>query len=333
MGLKTKLTEMLGIKHPIVQGGMQYVGTAEMASAVSNAGALGILTALTQPTPEALCAEIKRCRQMTDKPFGINLTFLPAIVPPPYEEYAKTIINEGIKVVETAGNNPGKYIKMFKEAGVIVLHKCTSIRHALSAQKLGVDFISMDGYECAGHPGEDDVTALILLAKAAKKLDIPYIASGGFGDGAGLAAALALGAEGINMGTRFMCTVEAPIHQNIKEAMVKADERSTALVFRPFRNTSRIFKNTIAMEVNAREKDPNVQFEDVRELVSGARGKQVYTTGDPNFGVWTAGQVLGIIEDIPTCDVLVSRIVNDAEAIIKQRLNKFVITSPPSSKL
>lgn len=216
---------------------------------------------------------------------------------------------------------------MFKEAGIVVLHKCTSIRHALSAQKLGVDIISMDGYECAGHPGEDDITGLILLAKSANTLTIPYIASGGFGDGAGLAAALALGAEGINMGTRFMCTVEAPIHQNIKEAIVKADERQTALVFRPFRNTSRIFKNSIAVEVNKREKNPDIQFEDVRELVAGARGKQVYTTGDPEYGVWTAGQVIGIINDIPTCDVLVNRIARDAENIITQRLNKIVVSS------
>ncbi|KAI8643039.1 2-nitropropane dioxygenase [Parasitella parasitica] len=330
MVFKTKLTELLGIKHPIVQGGMQYVGVAELVSAVSNAGGLGLITALTQPTPEALRAEIRRCRTMTDKPFGVNLTFLPAIVPPPYEEYAQVIIDEGIKVVETAGNNPGKYIKMFKAANIVVLHKCTSIRHALSAQRLGVDIISMDGYECAGHPGEDDITALILLAKAATKLNIPYIASGGFGDGAGLAAALALGAEGINMGTRFMCTVESPIHNNIKETIVKADERSTALVFRPFRNTSRIFKNSIAVEVNKREQNPNVQFEDVRELVSGARGKQVYTTGDSEFGVWTAGQVVGIIEDIPTCEVLVSRIVRDAESIVADRLAKMYV---PNSKL
>lgn len=328
---------------------MQYVGTAEMASAVSNAGALGILTALTQPTPDALRAEIRRCRTMTKNPFGVNLTFLPAIVPPPYEEYTKAIIEEGIKVVETAGNNrkyesfflnfiiliyctklAGKYIKMFKEAGIVVLHKCTSIRHALSAQRLGVDIISIDGFECAGHPGEDDITALILLAKSAKTLNIPYIASGGFGDGRGLAAALALGAEGINMGTRFMCTVESPIHNNIKEAIVKADERSTTLVFRPFRNTSRIFKNSIAVEVNSRERNPNVKFEDVRELVAGARGRQVYTTGDPEFGVWTAGQVVGLIDDIPTCDVLVSRIVRDAEAVVKERLNKMIV---PESKL
>jgi nitronate monooxygenase len=224
----------------------------------------------------------------------------------------------------------GKYIKMFKAAGIIVLHKCTAIRHAMSAHRLGVDIISIDGYECAGHPGEDDITALILLAKSAKTLKIPYIASGGFGDGRGLAAALALGAEGINMGTRFMCTVEAPIHHNIKEAIVKADERSTALVFRPFRNTTRIFKNSVAIEVNKREENPGVVFEDVRELVSGARGRQVYTTGDPEFGVWTAGQVVGLIDDIPTCQDLVTKIVNDAESVIKERLNKMIV---PESKL
>ncbi|KAI9268864.1 2-nitropropane dioxygenase [Phascolomyces articulosus] len=324
MAIKTKLTEMLGIEYPIVQGGMQYVGTAEMASAVSNAGALGIITALTQPTPDALRNEIRRCRTMTNKPFGVNLTFLPAITPPPYEEYTKAIIEEGIKVVETAGNNPGKYIKMFKEAGIIVLHKCTAIRHALSAQRLGVDVISMDGFECAGHPGEDDIGGLILLAKSAKTLSIPYIASGGMGDGRGLAAALALGAEGINMGTRFMCTEESPIHRNVKEAMVKADERSTTLVFRPFRNTSRIFKNSVAREVNNRERNPKVEFEHVRELVAGARGRQVYSTGDPEYGVWTAGQILGLIDDIPTCKELVHRIGADAEAIITQRLNSMV---------
>jgi nitronate monooxygenase len=322
---------------------MQYVGYAEMASAVSNAGALGMLTALTQPTPDALRAEIRRCRTMTKYPFGVNLTFLPAIVPPPYEEYAKAIIEEGVKVVETAGNNrkliifilfslltykkkAGKYIKMFKAAGVTVLHKCTAIRHAISAHRLGVDVISMDGFECAGHPGEDDITAVILLAKAAKKLNLPYIASGGFADGRGLAAALALGAEGVNMGTRFMCTTEAPIHHNIKEAIVKADERSTALVFRPFRNTTRIFKNSVAVEVNKREENPEVVFEDVQELVSGARGKQVYTTGDPEFGVWTVGQVIGLIDDIPTCQDLVTRIVNDAESLIKERLNKMIVS-------
>ncbi|KAI7867737.1 hypothetical protein BDF14DRAFT_1801336 [Spinellus fusiger] len=329
MVLSTKITKLLGIQHPIIQGGMQHVGTAEMAAAVSNAGALGMLTGLTQPTPEALRMEIRRCRSMTPYPFGVNLTFLPAIVPPPYEEYTKAIIDEGIKVVETAGNNPGKYIKMFKDAGVIVIHKCTAIRHALSAERLGVDVISIDGYECAGHPGEDDITGLILLAKSATALKIPYVASGGFGDGRGLAAALALGAQGINMGTRFMCTEEAPIHRNIKEKIVQADERSTALVFRPFRNTSRIFKNTVAVEVNSREINPSVKFEDVRELVSGARGKQVFVTGDPEFGVWTAGQVIGLINDIPTCDVLVRRIVADAEKAIKE-VHGYIV---PQSKL
>ncbi|KAF8928803.1 hypothetical protein BGZ47_001420, partial [Haplosporangium gracile] len=231
MVLQTKLTKLVGIKHPIVQGGMQWVGTAELASAVSNAGGLGILTALTQPTPEHLRNEIRRCRTMTNKPFGVNLTLLPAMTPPPYAEYGDVIVQEGIKVVETAGNNPGEHIRKFKEAGIFVIHKCTSIRHALTAQRLGADMLSIDGFECAGHPGEDDVTGLILLPLAAKALKIPFIASGGFGDGTGLAAALALGAEGVNMGTRFLCTQEAPIHNNIKESMVKATERDTSLIF------------------------------------------------------------------------------------------------------
>lgn len=227
----------------------------------------------------------------------------------------------------------GKFIKMFKDAGIIVLHKCTAIRHALSAQKLGVDVISMDGFECAGHPGEDDIGGLVLLAKSARALSIPYIASGGLGDGRGLAAALALGAEGVNMGTRFMCTVESPIHQSIKEAMVKADERSTTLVYRPFRNTARIFRNSVAVEVNARERKPNVKFEDIRELVAGARGRVVFETGDPEYGVWTAGQVLGLINDIPTCENLVKRMVGDAESIIRDRLDVMVQQPFENSKL
>ncbi|KAI9260272.1 2-nitropropane dioxygenase [Helicostylum pulchrum] len=324
MVLVTKLTKLLGIKHPIIQGGMQHIGTAQMASAVSNAGALGILTALTQPTPELLRQEIRKCREMTDSPFGVNMTFLPAINLPPYKEYAQVIIDEGINVVETAGNNPGDYIKMFKEANITVVHKCVAIRHALTAQRLGVDAVSMDGFECAGHPGEDDITALILLAKSARKLNIPFVASGGIGDGRGLAAALALGAEGVNMGTRFMCTEEAPLHRAIKEKMVEADERSTALVYRPFRNTARIFKNDIAVQVNQIEKNPNVAFDDIKDLVAGVRGKQVFTNGDPEFGVWTAGQVLGLIDDIPTCEVLVNRMVKDAEAIIVDRLSNMV---------
>jgi len=325
MPLKTKLTEMLGIEHPVVQGGMQWVGTADMAAAVSNAGGLGIITALTQPTPDALRKEIARCRTLTSKPFGVNLTILPAINPPPYQEYMRAIIESNIKVVETAGNNPGPFIKAFKEAGCVVLHKCTSIRHARTAARLGVDVISMDGYECAGHPGEDDVPGLILLCKSLKELKIPYIASGGIGDGTGLAGALAMGADGVNMGTRFMATVESPIHQKVKEKMVAADERDTVLMFRAFRNTSRVFKNKVSVEVVARERKPNAKFEDVRELVAGSRGRVVYETGDTDFGIWSAGQVVGLIYDIPTCEELVGRMVRDAEAIITNRLSKLVV--------
>ncbi|KAJ3073186.1 hypothetical protein HK102_006057 [Quaeritorhiza haematococci] len=334
MGIRTKLTELVGIEHPIVQGGMQWVGTAELASAVSNAGALGILTALTQPTPEHLRKEIARCRTMTNKPFGVNLTILPAINPPPYEEYAKVIIESGIKVVETAGNNPQKYVKMFKDAGVFVIHKCTAIRHALSSQRMGVDMLSIDGFECAGHPGEDDVTGLILLAKAAKSLSVPYIASGGFGDGRGLAAALALGAEGVNMGTRFLCTKEAPVHDNVKEAIVKASERDTALMFRTLHNTARVFKNKVSMEVVRIENRPGgAKFEDVRDLVSGQRGRKVFEAGELDHGVWTAGQVMGLIDDIPTCQELVPRIVADAERIIRGRLGKLVVNDHITAKL
>ncbi|KAJ1550022.1 hypothetical protein HK096_009174, partial [Nowakowskiella sp. JEL0078] len=273
----------------------------------------GLLTALTQPTPELLRTEIQRCRKMTNKTFGVNLTLLPAINPPPYLEYVKS----GIKVVETAGNNPKEVIKKFKDAGIIVIHKCTSIRHALSAEKMGADFLSIDGFECAGHPGEDDVTNLILLAKAAKILKVPFIASGGFGDGRGLAAALALGAQGVNMGTRFMATVEAPIHQGIKDKLVSASERDTNLMFRTLHNTARVFKNKISDQVLAIERKPGgAKFEDVRELVSGQRGKVVFQSGDPDYGVWTAGQVCGLIDDIPTCKVLIERMVSDAEKII-----------------
>lgn len=321
---------------------MTFVGQAEMTSAVSNAGALGILTALTQPTPEALRAEIQRCRAMTDKPFGVNLTILHSITPIPYMDYAKVIVEEKVPIVETAGNNrkfiqyikiirwitvfpvAREFISMFKDAGIITIHKCVAIKHALSAQRMGVDLVSIDGFECAGHPGEDDIPGLILLAKAARTLDIPYIASGGFGDGRGLAAALALGAQGINMGTRFMCTKEAPIHQNFKEAIVQADERSTALLYRPFRNTARVFKNKVAEEVNRIEKQPGVQFEDIRELVSGSRGRQGYINGDKDYGVWSAGQVVGLINDIPTCEELVSRIVNEAETVIRDNLAKMI---------
>ena len=323
--MKTRLTEMLGIRHPVVQGGMQWVGTAEMASAVSNAGGLGILTGLTQPTPEALCKEIDRCREMTDKPFGVNLTILPTIKPVPYEEYAQAIVDSGIKIVETAGRNPEPFMPLFKGAGIKVIHKCTSIRHSLKAEKIGCDMVSVDGFECAGHPGEDDVTNLILLPLAARRLKIPFIASGGFGDGRGLAAALAMGADGINMGTRFMVTREAPIHENVKQAMVDASELDTALIYRSLRNTARVFKNSIAEKVVEIESRPGqTDFEDIRPLVQGAKGKELFEDGDLDRGIWSAGMVVGLIDDIPSCQELIERIVNEAEQVIKERLNQIV---------
>src|SRR3954463_5937264 len=291
--IKTRFTELVGVEHPIVQGGMQWVGRAELVAAVANAGALGFITALTQPTPEDLTKEIARCRGLTDKPFGVNLTILPSIKPPPYAEYREAIIESGIKVVETAGNKPQEHVTEFKKHGIKVVHKCTSVRHALSAERMGVDAISIDGFECAGHPGEDDPPGLILIPVAADKVKIPMIASGGFGDGRGLVAALALGAEGINMGTRFMCTKESPIHQLVKEKIVANDERETQLIFRTMRNTSRVAKNTISTKVVAMEKE-GAKFEDVRELVAGARGKMVYASGDADEGIWSAGQVQGL---------------------------------------
>jgi NAD(P)H-dependent flavin oxidoreductase YrpB (nitropropane dioxygenase family) len=271
---------------PVVQGGMQWVGYAELASAVSNAGGLGILTALTQPTPEDLRKEIGRCRTMTKNPFGVNLTLLPALVPPDYAAYAQVIIDEGIKVVETAGNSPGPVIKQLKAAGITILHKCTTIKHAQSAVKMGVDFLSIDGFECAGHVGETDITNLILLSRARQSLGVPFIASGGFADGQGLAAALALGACGINMGTRFMCTIEAPIHHNIKQAIVDAQETDTELVLRRWKNTSRLFRNKVTQAAVQIEKSSTTgKFEEVAEYVSGKRGRQVFLNGDPDFGV------------------------------------------------
>jgi NAD(P)H-dependent flavin oxidoreductase YrpB (nitropropane dioxygenase family) len=317
--LKTRFTELTGVDHPIVQGGMQWVGRAELVAAVANAGALGFITALTQPTPEALEGEIARCRTMTDKPFGVNLTILPSIKPPPYAEYRQAIIESGIKIVETAGNKPQEHVDIFKAAGIIVIHKCTSVRHALSAERMGVDAISIDGFECAGHPGEDDTPGLILIPAAADKLKIPMIASGGFGDGRGLVAALALGAEGINMGTRFMATVESPIHESVKQQIVANDERATDLIFRTMRNTSRVARNEISQKVVEMER-AGAQFEDIRELVAGARGRLVYEQGDVDIGVWSAGQVQGLIHDIPTCAELIHRIIADAEAIIGARL-------------
>jgi len=315
MPFNTALTRKLGIKVPIVQGGMQWVGYAELASAVSNAGGLGILTALTQPTPEDLRKEIHSTKKLTKNPFGVNITLLPAIVSPDYDAYAQVVVDEGIRIVETAGNSPGPVIRKLKAAGCIILHKCTTIRHAQSAVKLGVDFLSIDGFECAGHVGESDITNFILLSRARQTLKVPFIASGGFADGQGLAAALSLGAEGINMGTRFMCTVEAPIHLNIKEAIVKADETDTELVLRKWRNTSRLFANKVAKDAVAIEKsDTTGDFakSGIGEYVSGKRGRQVFLNGDVDHGVWTAGQVIGLINDIPTCEVLCKRIESEA---------------------
>jgi len=321
MALKTRFTEMFGIEHPVVQGGMQWVGRAELVAAVANAGGLGFITALTQPTPEKLTEEIARCRTLTDKPFGVNLTILPAIKPPPYAEYRQAIVEAGIKIVETAGNKPIEHVEEFKKHGIKVVHKCTSVRHGLSAERMGVDAISIDGFECAGHPGEDDVPGLILIPAAADKIKIPMIASGGFGDARGLVAALALGAEGINMGTRFMATVESPIHENIKQQIVANDERATELIFRTMHNTSRVAKNVISTQVVAMERE-GAKFEDVRELVAGTRGRSVYEVGDNDAGIWSAGQVQGLIHDIPTCAELIHRIVREAEAIIHERLDR-----------
>ena len=321
MALKTRFTEMFGIEHPIVQGGMQWVGRAELVAAVANAGGLGFITALTQPTPEKLTEEIARCRTLTDKPFGVNLTILPAIKPPPYAEYRQAIIEAGIKIDETAGNKPIEHVEEFKKHGIKVIHKCTSVRHGLSAERMGVDAISIDGFECAGHPGEDDVPGLILIPAAADKIKIPMIASGGFGDARGLVAALALGAEGINMGTRFMATVESPIHPNIKQQIVDNDERATELIFRTMHNTSRVAKNLISTQVVAMERE-GAKFEDVRELVAGTRGRNVYEVGDNDAGIWSAGQIQGLIHDIPTCAELIHRIVREAEEIIHARLDR-----------
>jgi len=318
-GLRTKFTEAFGIEHPIVQGGMQWVGKAELVAAVANAGGLGMITALTQPSPEDLVKEIARTRDLTDKPFGVNLTILPSITPPPYDEYRSVIVDEGIKIVETAGSNPGPHMAQFHDAGIRVLHKCTSVKHAIKAQDLGVDGISIDGFECAGHPGEDDIPGLVLIPAAAKHITIPMIASGGFADARGLVAALALGADGINMGTRFMCTEESPIHHNIKQAIVDATERDTELIFRPLRNTARVARNSVSREVVEILNDGG-QFDQVRDLVSGARGKTVYDLGDPEAGVWSVGTCQGLIDDIPSAGDLIARIMSEADELI-QRLD------------
>jgi NADH:quinone reductase (non-electrogenic) len=320
MAFKTRITEMLGIEHPIVQGGMQNVGYAELASAVSNAGGLGTITALTQPNPAALAEEIERCRAMTDKPFAVNITVLPAVTPPDYKAFAQTVIDSGVKIAETAGTAEVRELwEMMKPHGIAILHKCTAVRHALSAERHGCDVISIDGFECAGHPGEDDIPGLILIPAAADKVRIPMLASGGFGDGRGLIAALALGADGINMGTRFCATKEAPIHDNVKAKYIENDEKGTNLIFRSLSNTARVGKNRTSDEVVEILKNPDAVFEDVRPLVSGAKGAELLRTGDVENGIFWAGMVQGLIHDIPTCKELIDRIIGEAEDIVRDR--------------
>jgi nitronate monooxygenase len=328
--VQTAITRLLGIEHPIIQGGMQWVGRAELVAAVSNAGALGVLTALTQPSPEALTAEIARVRSMTDRPFGVNLTILPTLKPVPYEAYRDAIIDAGIKIVETAGNNPAVHMPAFKAAGIKVIHKCTTARHALKAEQIGVDAVSIDGFECAGHVGEDDVPGLILIPSTVDKVKIPVVASGGFGDARGLVAALALGAEGINMGTRFMCTQEAPVHENIKRTIVAKTEADTCLILRTLRNSSRVARTELAQSVIAMEKQ-GAGIQEIGPKVAGGKGRRVYEEGDVEGGIWTVGLVQGLINDIPTCEQLVRRIMAQAEILIEQRLRALVGTAAMAS--
>jgi len=323
--MKTRITELFGIEHPIIQGGMHFVGFAELAAAVSNAGGLGIITGLTQRTPEALASEIRRCREMTDKPFGVNLTFLPIVNAPDYPGYIRAIIEGGVKVVETAGNNPQKYLPALHEAGIKVIHKCTAVRHALKAQSIGCDAVSVDGFECAGHPGEDDVPNFILLPRAADELQIPFVASGGMADGRSLAAALCLGAEGINMGTRFIATQEAPVHDNVKQAIVAASELDTRLVMRPLRNTERVLRNAAVDRLIEKEKSlgANLKFEDIIEEVAGVYPR-IMKDGAMDAGAWSCGMVAGLIHDVPTVQELITRIMTEATAIIGQRLRNML---------
>lgn len=320
--MKTVITEMFGIEHPIIQGGMHYVGFAEMAAAVSNAGGLGIITGLTQGTPEKLADEIAKCRDMTDKPFGVNLTFLPTVNAPDYPGLVRVIIEGGVKVVETAGNNPQQVLPYFKDAGVKVIHKCTSVRHALKAQSIGCDAVSVDGFECGGHPGEDDVPNFILLPRAADELEIPFVSSGGMADGRSLVASLAMGADGMNMGTRFIATKEAPVHENVKAAIVAASELDTRLVMRPLRNTERVMTNDAVEELLEieREKGSDLKFEDIIEQVAGVYPR-IMMEGDMDAGAWSCGMVAGLINDIPTCKELIDRIMAEAEEIIAGRMS------------
>ena len=323
--IKTKITEMFDIEHPVIQGGMQYVGFAEMASAVANAGGLGIITGLTQKSPEDLAKEIAKCHEMTDKPFGVNLTFLPGFQEPDYPGYIQAIVEGGVKIVETAGRSPEAYMPDLKGAGIKVIHKCTSVRHSLKAEKIGCDAVSVDGFECGGHPGEDDIPNMILLPRAAEELSIPFVASGGMGNGQQLAAALSMGADGINMGTRFIATKEAPVHQNVKDALVAASELDTELIMRPLRNTERVLANGAVTKILEKEKSlgDDIQITDIMDEVAGVYPK-IMQEGTMDAGAWSCGMVAGLIHDIPTCKDLVERIVSDAEEIIKSRLSKFV---------
>ena len=322
--MKTKITEMFGIEHPIIQGGMHYVGLAEMAAAVSNAGGLGIITGLTQGTPEKLANEIARCKDMTDKPFGVNLTFLPAMTAPDYPGLVQTIIDSGVKVVETAGNNPAKWLPQLKDADIKVIHKCTSVRHSVKAQDIGCDAVSVDGFECGGHPGEDDIPNFILLPRASDELDIPFVASGGMADARSLVASLAIGAEGMNMGTRFIATKEAPVHENVKQAILAASELDTRLVMRPLRNTERVLINSGVERLLEKEKTlgAHIKFEDIAEEVGGVYPR-IMEEGDMEAGAWSCGMVAGLVSDIPTVKELVDRIMQEADSLIAQRLSNF----------
>jgi len=323
--MKTQITELFGIEHPIIQGGMHFVGFAELAAAVSNAGGLGIITGLTQGTPEKLDAEIKKCQALTDKPFGVNLTFLPSMTPPDYPGLIEVIINNGVKVVETAGRNPAVYMPAMKDAGIKVIHKCTSVRHSIKAQDIGCDAVSVDGFECGGHPGEDDIPNFILLPRAADELDIPFVASGGMADARSLVAAMALGAEGMNMGTRFIATEDAPVHQNVKEAIVNASELDTRLIMRSLTNTERVLNNPAVESLMAKEKalGDDLKFEDIIDEVAGVYPK-VMMDGEPEAGAWSCGMVAGLVSDIPTVKELIDRIMSEAEDIIASKLRKAI---------
>ncbi|MGR8919322.1 MAG: NAD(P)H-dependent flavin oxidoreductase [Gammaproteobacteria bacterium] len=323
--MKTRITELFGIEHPIIQGGMHYVGFAELAAAVSNAGGLGIITGLTQKTPDDLAREIARCREMTDKPFGVNLTFLPVVAAPDYPGYVRAIVEGGVRIVETAGNNPAKWMPMLKDHGITVIHKCTTVRHALKAESVGCDALSIDGFECGGHPGEDDIPNMILLPRAADELSVPFIASGGMADARSLVAALALGADGMNMGTRFIATREAPVHENVKQAILAATELDTRLIMRPLRNTERVLTNAAVERIleTERTRGAHLEFEDIVKEVAGVYPR-VMLDGDMDAGAWSCGMVAGLIDDIPTVQELVDRIMREAQALINERLGRLV---------